>query len=74
MQACRGAGEQGWDGGDGGNSQAEPLKCEGGIKQEGEGEERILASELSSETAAWRRNLIWSPENNVSVLRKPGYC
>ena len=42
--------------------------------QEGEGEERILALELSSETVAWRRNLIWGPENNVSVLKKPGYC
>lgn len=30
-------------GSSGGNSPAEPLKCEGGEKQEGEGEERILA-------------------------------
>lgn len=60
-------------GSSGGNSQAEPLKSEGGKKQEGEGEQRILALELSSETAAWRRHLIWGPENNVSVLEKPGY-
>lgn len=56
MQRSRGAGMG--RGSSGGNSQAEPLKSEGGKKQEGEGKERILASELSSETAAWRRNLI----------------
>lgn len=73
VQRSRGAGT-GW-GSCGGNSQVEPLKCEGrGGGQEGEGEERILALELSSETVAWRRNLIWGPENNVSVLKKPGYC
>lgn len=61
----------GWGSSDG-NSQAEPSKCEGGEQEEGK--ERILAVELSSETAAWRRNWIWGPENNVSVLKRPGYC
>lgn len=57
-----------------GNSQVEPLNCEGGGGQEEEGKERISALELSSKTAAWRRNLTQGPETNVSVLWKPGYC
>lgn len=36
MQACRGRGAGMGRGSSGGNSRAEPLKCEGGEKQEGE--------------------------------------
>jgi len=62
----------------GGNSQAEPLKKK---KREGGGgglnrkEKRgfwLWSSTL--DTVAWRIDVIWGPENNVSELKKPGYC
>lgn len=43
-QACRGAGMV--RGRSGGNSQAEPLKCEGGKRQEGEGEDFGIGAQL----------------------------
>lgn len=69
----------GWGGGiSGGNSQVKPLKYEtvkktGRTKNERERED-FLTLELNSETVALRRNLIRGPEDNVSVLKKPGYC
>lgn len=69
----------GWGGGiSGGNSQVKPLKYEtvkktGRRKNERERED-FLTLELNSETVALRRNLIRGPEDNVSVLKKPGYC
>lgn len=73
---CRHAEEQGSR--DGTGELCWEFSC-GTLKSEGEetgrrkrGED--LGLELSSETVAWRRNLIRGPENNVSVLKKAGYC
>lgn len=78
VQACRGAGDGMGGGISGGNSQVKPLKYEtvkktGRRKSERERED-FLTLELNSETVALRRNLIRGPEDNVSVLKKPGYC
>lgn len=65
MQACRVEGENGGDGG----ALVGIL-----VRNRKKRDRREFWLELSSETAAWRTNLILGPENNVTVLKKPGYC
>lgn len=52
-------------GSSGGNSHVDPSKREAGKNRKEK--KKVLASQLSLETVAWRRNLIWEPENNVGV-------
>lgn len=79
VQACRGAGDGmgGWD--LWWEFSSETLKIWNREKNRKEKErererEDFLTLELNSETVALRRNLIRGPEDNVSVLKKPGYC
>lgn len=77
VQACRGAGDGmgGWD--LWWEFSSETLKIwnrEKNRKEKEREREDFLTLELNSETVALRRNLIRGPEDNVSVLKKPGYC